>query len=182
MCRFERCGLWRHIRHPNTLPALPPLPSPSPSPHPLTPSSFHPLILILSPSGALIAEINDVLADGADAEGIEDKLSPKARETFAYMPPMIREQMLADRDPHGNVQVSKIETEKLLHHTTMAELAKLKAAGKYGGKFKTMFHFYGYEGRSGLPSLFDSNYCYALGYNAGALMSLGCTGFMSSIR
>ena len=87
-----------------------------------------------------------------------------------------------DRDPHGNVQVSKIETEKLLIEMIKTRLAELKKEGKYNGKFSDQAHFFGYEGRCAFPSNFDADYCYSLGYNAFALINNGFTGYLSSVR
>ena len=89
---------------------------------------------------------------------------------------------MLDRDPHGNVQVSKIETEKLLTEMLEAKLAKMKAEGTFKGKFATQSHFFGYEGRCAAPSNFDADYCYSLGYNAFALIQAGLTGYISSVR
>lgn len=98
------------------------------------------------------------------------------------LPAGIASQLMLDRDPHGNVQVSLIETEKLLVEMLRTKLAELKKAGKYTGKFSTITHFFGYEGRCGVPSTFDANYTYALGYNAAALSLNGCSGYLSSVR
>ena len=87
-----------------------------------------------------------------------------------------------DRDPHGNVQVSKIETEKLLISMVEEKLASLKKEGKFSGKFSTQSHFFGYEGRCAFPSNFDADYCYSLGFNAFALINFGLTGYLSSVR
>lgn len=89
---------------------------------------------------------------------------------------------MADRDPHGNVQVSKIETEKLLIEMISTRLDELKSQGEYIGKFNAQSHFFGYEGRCAFPSNFDADYCYSLGYNAFALINFGLTGYLSSIR
>ena len=91
-------------------------------------------------------------------------------------------QLSLDRDPHGNVQVSLIETEKLLSEMVGKRLAALKAEGKYTGKFAAQHHFFGYEGRCADPSNFDADYCYALGFNAACLIRAGVTGYMSSVR
>ena len=104
------------------------------------------------------------------------KLSPASASVFSYLPQSIREQLLLDRDSHGNVIVSRIETEKLIVQCALQELAEDIAS-----KFKYEFHFFGYEGRSAMPSRFDSNYCYALGYNAGLLLQNRCTGMISTI-
>ena len=91
-------------------------------------------------------------------------------------------QLLMDRDPHGNVQVSRIETEKLLIDLVGDTLREWKAAGEYKGKFSYQSHFLGYEGRCAAPSNFDANYCYSLGYTASALIGSGKTGYISSVR
>lgn len=95
-------------------------------------------------------------------ENVLKELSFNNRAVFSYLPDNIKQQLLLDRDPHGNVQVAKIETEKLLAQTVASELEHLASHGKYNGSFTPQFHSYGYEGRSGLPSTFDATYCYAL--------------------
>lgn len=131
----------------------------------------------------LIAEINDVLAAGTETseEAVVKELSFNNRAVFSYLPANIKMQLLLDRDPHGNVQVTRIETEKLLAQTVQMELEHLATHGKYKGTFKPQFHSYGYEGRSCLPSAFDATYCYALGQNVAAMISLGCNGLISSV-
>ena len=142
---------------------------------------------------SLIAEINDILAAKGDEfnaiESIKDKivfmnknLSAESLSVYSILPEGIQEQMIADRDPHGNVQVSKIESEKLVSSLVEARLKELKKEGKYDGKFNALHHFFGYEGRCAFPSNFDSDYCYSLGYNAFMLIQAGCTGYLSSIR
>ena len=142
---------------------------------------------------SLIAEINDILAAKGDEfnaiESIKDKivfmnknLSAESLAVYSILPEGIQEQMIADRDPHGNVQVSKIESEKLVSSLVEARLKELKKEGKYDGKFNALHHFFGYEGRCAFPSNFDSDYCYSLGYNAFMLIQAGCTGYLSSIR
>ena len=91
-------------------------------------------------------------------------------------------QLCNDRDPHGNVQVSLIETEKMLAEMVGTKLKAMKAEGTYNGKFSTQTHFFGYEGRCAAPSNYDADYCYSLGYNASALIGAGRTGYMSSVR
>ncbi|MBN1924910.1 MAG: diphosphate--fructose-6-phosphate 1-phosphotransferase [Prolixibacteraceae bacterium] len=143
----------------------------------------------------LISELNDLLAEGtATAQAFShvkkshrvdwtaEKLSPKSSVVFRSLPEGIANQLTLDRDPHGNVQVSKIETEKLLIEMVEAELAERKLEGKFKGKFGAQNHFFGYEGRCAAPSNFDADYCYSLGYNAAALIGNGKTGYMSSIR
>jgi len=105
----------------------------------------------------------------------------KSAKVFKSLPAGIATQLTLDRDPHGNVQVSLIETEKLLGEMVMEKLTALKKAGKFGGKFGTQFHFFGYEGRCAFPSNFDADYCYSLGYNAYLLLGSGLTGYISSI-
>lgn len=141
----------------------------------------------------LIAALNDVLADneevvskmhtiGEKKDFVIAALPKKLAELMKSLPTDIAMQLMLDRDPHGNVQVSLIETEKLLIEMLSAKLSALKAAGKFKGKFSTITHFFGYEGRCGAPSNFDANYCYALGYNAAALALNKCTGYLSSVH
>ena len=140
----------------------------------------------------LIREINDLLARAEKEfnaiEAIADKitfvearLSAESKKVFDSLPEEIKGQLLADRDPHGNVQVSRIETEKLLIQTVTKRLKEMKAEGKFKGKFSTQNHFFGYEGRCAFPSNFDSDYCYSLGYNAVMLLSANLTGYLSSV-
>ena len=109
-------------------------------------------------------------------------LSPESSQVYRDLPKGIARQLTLDRDPHGNVQVSLIETEKLLIEMAAKRLAKLKAEGKYKGKFSPLSHFFGYEGRCAIPSNFDADYTYSLGYTAAILISEGKTGYMSSVR
>eukprot|EP00750_Incisomonas_marina_P000333 INCI10247.1.p1 GENE.INCI10247.1~~INCI10247.1.p1 ORF type:complete len:782 (-),score=125.81 INCI10247.1:156-2501(-) len=140
------------------------------------------LCLILSaPASLSFLRFCMTQATGTSATDVRAKLSRDSGAVFDYLPSSIADQLLLDRDAHGNVNVSRIETEKLLCQCVEQELEKLRAEGRYDGKFQAEFHFLGYEGRSGLPSLFDSSYCYALGYNAGALLRAGVTGYMSTI-
>ncbi|KAI4371159.1 hypothetical protein MLD38_019425 [Melastoma candidum] len=131
----------------------------------------------------LIAELNEILAhEVVDEEGLwKKKLAPQSLELFEFLPQAIQEQLMLERDPHGNVQVAKIETEKMLIQMVEIELEKRKQEGTYKGNFKGQSHFFGYEGRCGLPTNFDSTYCYALGYTAGALLQSGKTGLISSV-
>uniref|UniRef100_A0A1U7YGJ2 Pyrophosphate--fructose 6-phosphate 1-phosphotransferase subunit beta-like n=1 Tax=Nicotiana sylvestris TaxID=4096 RepID=A0A1U7YGJ2_NICSY len=131
----------------------------------------------------LIAELNEILAhDVVDEAGVwKKKLTPQCLELFELLPLAIQEQLLLERDPHGNVQVAKIETEKMLIQMVETELGQRKQKGGYNAQFKGQSHFFGYEGRCGLPSNFDSTYCYALGYGAGALLQSGKTGLISSV-
>jgi pyrophosphate--fructose-6-phosphate 1-phosphotransferase len=140
----------------------------------------------------LIGELNELLAkyegevNSLDAAGkaafAAGKLSASSAAVFNSLPEGIRKQLCNDRDPHGNVQVSLIETEKMLAEMVRAKLKDLKAQGKYAGKFGTQTHFFGYEGRCAAPSNFDADYCYSLGFNAAALLGAGRTGYMSSVR
>ncbi|CAH9125520.1 unnamed protein product [Cuscuta epithymum] len=131
----------------------------------------------------LIGELNEILAhDIVDDEGAwKRKLTPQCLELFELLPQAIQDQLLLERDPHGNVQVAKIETEKMLIQMVETELELRKSSGLYNGHFKGQSHFFGYEGRCGLPSNFDATYCYALGYGAGALLQSGKTGLISSV-
>ncbi|PKA47853.1 Pyrophosphate--fructose 6-phosphate 1-phosphotransferase subunit beta [Apostasia shenzhenica] len=131
----------------------------------------------------LIAELNEILAhDVVDPEGQWKKqLTEQSHILFEFLPQAIQEQLLLERDPHGNVQVAKIETEKMLISMVETELVKRKSEGKYAGCFKGQSHFFGYEGRCGLPTNFDATYCYALGYGAAALLQSRKTGLISSI-
>ncbi|MDE5785580.1 MAG: diphosphate--fructose-6-phosphate 1-phosphotransferase, partial [Duncaniella sp.] len=142
---------------------------------------------------SLIAQLNDLLAANADefaalatpAEQrawVISKLSPENAATYESLPEGVARQLTLDRDPHGNVQVSLIETEKLLSEMVGKRLAELRKEGKYNGKFSAQHHFFGYEGRCADPSNFDADYCYALGYNAACLIEAGVTGYMSSLR
>ncbi len=143
---------------------------------------------------SMIANLNDIMSslekdsnymNGTAAEKmsiIENTLSSENSAVFKSLPALIKAQLLMDRDPHGNVQVSKIETEKLLISMVEEKLAKLKKEGKYNGKFSTQSHFFGYEGRCAFPSNFDADYCYSLGFNAFALINFGLTGYLSSVR
>ncbi len=140
----------------------------------------------------LIAELNDLLAANADKVENMDKaekpafaaanLTAESAKVFASLPQGIQIQLCNDRDPHGNVQVSLIETEKMLAEMVSVKLKAMKADGKYNGKFAAQVHFFGYEGRCAAPSNYDADYCYSLGYNAAALIGAGKTGYMSSVR
>ena len=138
----------------------------------------------------LIGELNDVLATD-EAKGIAREnqidyvkahLSADNLAQFNSLPIDVASQLALDRDPHGNVQVSLIETEKLLSRMVAAKLKGMKAEGKYCGKFSAQHHFFGYEGRCATPSNFDADYCYSLGYNATRLIAEGKTGYMSVIK
>ena len=140
----------------------------------------------------LIAELNDMLAaNQADFDMVADdkkidyvlsKLSAENAAIFKSLPVAVSRQLALERDPHGNVQVSLIETEQLLAEMVGKKLAEWKKEGKYNGKFATQHHFFGYEGRCAAPSNFDADYCYCLGFNASMLMAAGKTGYMSSIK
>ncbi|XWS18159.1 hypothetical protein CRYUN_Cryun32bG0018400 [Craigia yunnanensis] len=131
----------------------------------------------------LIAELNEILAhDIVDENGLwKKKLTNESLKLFEFLPQAIQEQLMLERDPHGNVQVAKIETEKMLIQMVETELEKRKQEGSYKDHFKGQSHFFGYEGRCGLPTNFDASYCYALGYAAGALLHSGKTGLISSV-
>ena len=138
----------------------------------------------------LIAELNDALAtEEAKSVAREEQiayvkahLSAANLAVFNSLPAEVASQLALDRDPHGNVQVSLIETEKLLSKMVGRKLKEMKAEGKYVGKFSAQHHFFGYEGRCAAPSNFDADYCYSLGYNASRLIAAGKTGYMSVIK
>ena len=150
------------------------------------------LIEFIPAMKALIAELNDLLAHKGEEynavapeeqrQYIINLLSKDNAEVYASLPAGVARQLTMDRDPHGNVQVSLIETEKLLSEMVAGKLAAWKAEGKYVGKFNAQHHFFGYEGRCAAPSNYDADYCYALGYNASQLIAAGKTGYMSSVR
>jgi pyrophosphate--fructose-6-phosphate 1-phosphotransferase len=141
----------------------------------------------------LIGELNDIIAihekefpsEDTFANQIawlEGKLSAPSMDLIRSLPAEIARELLMDRDPHGNVQVSRIETEKLLIGMVEKRLKALKAAGTYTGKFSALAHFFGYEGRCTFPSNFDADYCYALGFGTFVLIASGLTGYLSSVR
>ncbi|MBO5932317.1 MAG: diphosphate--fructose-6-phosphate 1-phosphotransferase, partial [Bacteroidaceae bacterium] len=140
----------------------------------------------------LISELNDVLAaNQAEFDMIQhnkkisyilSKLSAENAAIFQSLPEGVSRQLALERDPHGNVQVSLIETEQLLADMTAVKLEEWKKEGKFLGKFATQHHFFGYEGRCAAPSNFDADYCYSLGYNASMLIAAGKTGYMSSVK
>ena len=143
----------------------------------------------------LISELNDLLAEGSLKEKefkhlrkshrlawVAEHISPKSAKVFKSLPQGIATQLTLDRDPHGNEQVSLIETEKLLGEMVKEKLESMKKSGKFVGKFGTQYHFFGYEGRCAAPSNFDADYCYSLGYTASVLISDGKTGYMASVR
>ena len=150
------------------------------------------LIEFIPSMKALISELNDVLAANADAlEGLtEDEklvkihslLSPVNADLYKSLPKNIALQLSLDRDSHGNVQVSLIETESLLSEMVEKRLEEMAEEGQYSGKFNAQHHFFGYEGRCADPTNFDADYTYALGFNAAMLINAGLTGYMSSVR
>ncbi len=145
---------------------------------------------------ALISELNDLLVEGSESEQkfksftsksegrafVAGILSSDSAKVYTLLPSGIADQLTLDRDPHGNVQVSLIETEKLLGEMVKTRLGEMKKTGDFKGKFSTQYHFFGYEGRCAAPSNFDADYCYSLGYNASFLIAEGKTGYMSSVR
>ncbi|MDC7235175.1 MAG: diphosphate--fructose-6-phosphate 1-phosphotransferase [Spirochaetales bacterium] len=150
------------------------------------------LIEFIPEVGALISELNDKMAHHAEyfatlktleeqQEWLNQQLSKDSSYVFSSLPRSIQEQLLMDRDPHGNVQVSRIETEKLLIEMVGHKLEQMKVEGSFSGKFSALAHFFGYEGRCAFPSNFDSDYCYSLGYSAFILMSHGLTGYISNV-
>lgn len=153
------------------------------------------LIEFIPEMGSMISNLNDIMAtlenDPAFVNAttirdkfdiVENRLEDENAKVYKSLPALIKGQLLADRDPHGNVQVSKIETEKLLIEMISTRLDELKEEGSFIGKFSAQSHFFGYEGRCAFPSNFDADYCYSLGYNAFALISFGMTGYLSSVK
>lgn len=150
------------------------------------------LIEFIPAIGRLIAELNDLLAaHGSDYKDLDKDaqrnyilahLSKENAETFSTLPEGVARQLSLDRDPHGNVQVSLIETEKLLSEMVAAKLDEWKQAGKFAGNFAALHHFFGYEGRCAAPSNFDADYCYALGTSAANLIANGKTGYMAIVQ
>ena len=153
------------------------------------------LIEFIPEMKTLIQNLNDLLSElekdekYSNTERIEEKfeiisskLDAENVEVFNSLPALIKSQLLMDRDPHGNVQVSRIETEKLLIEMIRTRLTEMKSEGRYVGKFSDQSHFFGYEGRCAFPSNFDADYCYSLGYNAFALINFGATGYLSSVK
>ena len=144
--------------------------------------------------GALIREINDILAwpkysdagsssyCGVTPEAVEEDLSDEAEATWAMLPSAFQAQLLLDRDPHGNVQVAKIESERLISELVAFELERRRREGSYKGPFAPQTHYFGYEGRCPPPSSFDCDYCAALGLTAGALLASRCTGYMACVK
>ncbi|MBF1630404.1 MAG: diphosphate--fructose-6-phosphate 1-phosphotransferase [Prevotella sp.] len=150
------------------------------------------LIEFIPAIGRLIQELNDLLAaHGADYMNLDkdaqrkyilEHLSTENKATFETLPEGVARQLSLDRDPHGNVQVSLIETEKLISEMVAAKLDQWKKEGKYEGKFAAQHHFFGYEGRCAAPSNFDADYCYALGSSAAQLIANGKTGYMAIVK
>lgn len=150
------------------------------------------LIEFIPAIGRLIQELNDLLAahgqdykdldKDAQREYILSHLSEANKATFETLPEGVARQLSLDRDPHGNVQVSLIETEKLISEMVGAKLDQWAKEGKYNGKFSTLHHFFGYEGRCAAPSNFDADYCYALGASAAQLIANGKTGYMAIVK
>ena len=150
------------------------------------------LIEFVPAIGRLIQELNDLLAaHGADYKDLDktaqreyilNHLSADNKKTFETLPEGVARQLSLDRDPHGNVQVSLIETEKLISEMVGTKLAEWKKEGKYVGKFAAQHHFFGYEGRCAAPSNFDADYCYALGTSAAQLIANGKTGYMAIVK
>ncbi len=142
----------------------------------------------------LIAELNEVLTDPATGESrefanaeeqiafVKSNIAPENLAILESLPADVARQLCLDRDPHGNVQVSLIETEKLLSRMVATKLDAWKKEGKFNGKFNAQHHFFGYEGRCAAPSNYDADYCYSLGYNASRLIANGKTGYMSIIK
>lgn len=153
------------------------------------------LIEFIPEMKSMIANLNDLMGElESDVnynnatstherfEIVENRLKDENAKVFASLPALIKAQLLMDRDPHGNVQVSRIETEKLLIEMIKTRLEEMKSQGQYVGKFSELAHFFGYEGRCAFPSNFDADYCYSLGYNAFALINFGLTGYLSSVK
>ena len=139
----------------------------------------------------MIDELNELMADeyfnslksdDDKLQYINSNLDAASSQAFSSLPGEIQRQLMLDRDPHGNVQVSRIETEKLLIDLVSDVLREWKVKKIYSGKFVAQNHFFGYEGRCAAPSNFDADYCYSLGYTAAALMGAGKTGYISSVR
>jgi diphosphate-dependent phosphofructokinase len=144
----------------------------------------------------LISELNDLLAEGSafadefnaiasdddKREFVLKHLAEASEKVFRSLPKGIAKQLTLDRDPHGNVQVSRIETEKLLIEMVEKQLSHLKKQGIVKVKFSAQNHFFGYEGRCAVPSNFDADYCYSLGQTAAFLIADGKSGYMASVR
>lgn len=153
------------------------------------------LIEFIPEMKSMIANLNDIMGElelnpsfnnatstHEKFEIVQKALKADNSKVFESLPALIKAQLLMDRDPHGNVQVSRIETEKLLIEMIRTRLEEMKSQGEYVGKFSDLAHFFGYEGRCAFPSNFDADYCYSLGFNAFALVNFGLTGYLSSIK
>ena len=150
------------------------------------------LIEFIPAMRVLIQELNDMLSandefaslegDDAKREYVKSMLTPASCDLYRSLPKGIARQLTLDRDPHGNVMVSQIETEKLLIEMVGKRLAQLKAEGVYKGKFAALNHFFGYEGRCAIPSNFDADYCYSIGQTAMHLIAAGKSGYMALVR
>lgn len=149
------------------------------------------LIEFIPAMNKLIGELNDVLSSPIYAKAqpkdnvawlLDGNLSPENTRTLASLPTAFAQQLTGERDPHGNVQVSLIETEKLLSEMVAQKLDQWKKQGKYNGKFAALHHFFGYEGRCAAPSNFDADYCYSLGVSASELIANGKTGYMAIVK
>jgi len=150
------------------------------------------LIEFIPSIGRLIDELDELLAAHGDEykhldleaqrEYVLNHLSKENASTFETLPEDVAHQLSLERDPHGNVQVSLIETDRLLSNMVEKKLDEWKKEGKYVGKFATQHHFFGYEGRCGAPSNYDANYCYALGVSASQLIANGKTGYMAIVK
>ena len=138
-------------------------------------------VLIAEINGEKTEEFNALPSWDAKYEFIKAGLTKESMSVFEILPQGIQQQLFLERDPHGNVQVSLIESEKLFAALVADKLAERKAAGTYTGKFATQHHFFGYEGRCAFPSNFDADYCYSLGYNAFMLIQYGFNGYLSKV-
>jgi pyrophosphate--fructose-6-phosphate 1-phosphotransferase len=138
----------------------------------------------------LIGELNDVLASpeaknlsrNEQIDFVKQQISDENLAVFNSLPTSVAHQLALDRDPHGNVQVSMIETEKLLSSMVATKLERWRKTDMFKGKFATQHHFFGYEGRCAAPSNFDADYCYALGASAAQLIAAGKTGYMAIVK
>lgn len=134
---------------------------------------------ILGKEGALFEQLK---TDQQKRQFVSERLSADSRRTFELLPEAIQSQLLLDRDAHGNVQLSRIESEKLLADLVTKRLEELKREGKFKGKFSALTHFFGYEGRCSFPTNFDADYCYSLGYCAAALIAANKSGYLATVR
>lgn len=150
------------------------------------------LIEFVPEMGSLISELNETLAHHAEAFNaipaltekrafVAAKLQPAAAALYKSLPDDIANQLILDRDPHGNVQVARIDTQRLLIDLVEARLKEMKAAGTYKASFAPLPHYFGYEGRCAAPSNFDADYCYTLGFTAALLIRDGLTGTIASV-